>query len=57
LLLKLTWVNTPNLNDRYWRDIDGRLRAVEAVSLRVSSNVRPYISGGFGHQELDQVEH
>ncbi|PKM04873.1 MAG: porin [Gammaproteobacteria bacterium HGW-Gammaproteobacteria-6] len=36
-------------------DIDGRLSTVEAVYHFGSGAVRPYVSGGLGHQELDQV--
>ena len=42
-------------DDATGEDIDGRLMAVEAVYHFGQSNIRPYISGGFGHQELDQV--
>lgn len=35
-------------------DIDGRLAQVEAVYHFGQGAIRPYVSGGFGHQELDQ---
>ncbi|MFN3581546.1 MAG: OmpA family protein [Pseudomonas sp.] len=35
--------------------IDGRLMAVEAVYHFGQGAIRPYVSGGLGHQELDQV--
>ncbi|PRB77142.1 OmpA family protein [Pseudomonas sp. MYb185] len=36
-------------------DIDGRLAHVEAVYHFGEGALRPYVSGGFAHQELDQV--
>lgn len=35
--------------------LDGRLAQIEAVYHFGEGALRPYISGGFGHQELDQV--
>ncbi|WP_185267871.1 OmpA family protein [Halopseudomonas xiamenensis] len=36
-------------------DIDGRMAHVEAVYHFGEGALRPYVSGGFAHQELDQV--
>ncbi|TVP89079.1 MAG: OmpA family protein [Pseudomonadaceae bacterium] len=36
-------------------DADGRLAFVEAVYHFGQTNIRPYLSGGFAHQELDQA--
>ena len=35
-------------------DIDGRMATLEAVYHFGQGAIRPYVSGGFGHQELDQ---
>lgn len=41
-------------SDEDGSDIDGRMATLEAVYHFGQGAVRPYVSGGFGHQELDQ---